>query len=283
MHEFTDMHYYWYYRQCGISKLHEFQYKEALKMFLKAEELGNLLKIYNEGPYYNIASCLTNIGYAYLAIEYLKMAEAEAVKSSNNRYNVYIRNLFALNYSILGQHGRAISLLEGCLRGEKEKANAKGTIGAFYIDMGMIYHRMGKLSDAIKCLDVAGEYFQENSDSFTYNMYCKAYVLLANSKTSEGLDCLDKGLDVSKQHTLMHVLLLTLKHSINLKEPESLQYMQTTGIPQLLEYGEHLLVAEYYEKLGVYYQEIKKYKTASIYMHLALDITKKLMKGDLNL
>jgi tetratricopeptide (TPR) repeat protein len=280
---FTDEHNYWYYRSLGVRELMTWNYKAALSAFLQAESHGQNLELADEGLYYNMAHCLTDMDYASLAIEYVEKAQKQAAARFHYRYDVYIRSFLAINYGKLGRTSEALATLEGCLRDEKEKKSAKETIGGLYCDIGMVYYRNEDYSKALEYLDMAREYFDEGSESHICWLHHKAQVLILYNRIKDGMDCISQGLVMTRKGTIWHLLLSSLKHSMLLNASESLTYIVKISIPQLLKYGQHLSAADCCEKLSHHYGRIKKYKQAVKYSHLAQTIYKKLMKGDLTL
>ena len=283
-YSFDDEQRFRYYHMIGLNELYRYQFKHALVALLKAETMSRQLALtvncYFEILYYQIAYCLTEMDYAYLAIEYLAKAEKAASDKANTAFAVYIRTHLAVNYSKIGKTDEALLLLESCLREESNKKNATGTIGWLYSKIGRVHHRKGDYVKANDFYDMASQHITDKRD-YLQNLFFKAEALFAQEKIDECVFLIEKGLEESDEDTIANTLLVALNHSLSLEEPESLEQMETKTIPKLIEYGQHLTAIEYIEKLSSYFGENRKHKQAAYYNQLALKICKLLMEGNL--
>jgi len=285
-----DIQRFSYYYICGMRDLRASRYKIALISYLKAEKAGNRSpwderkKIPYEGLYIGIASCLTFTQHAAIAEEYLKKFEDEA--SERYRYTsmpfsnvLHIRNLITLSKYDEAMEAVKIRMLE-----EKQAGNAnQATIGMLHRLQGGIYHKTREYGNAINEYEASLVYTKRDSEIYCYTLYLKALAYHADGKIHEGNINIEEGLSKINDETNTEVLLKALKHSMNLKDPSSLNYMEKEAIPKLIEYGDHILAADYCEKLHVFFCEISKYKHAVHYCNKALTIHKKLREGDLSL
>jgi len=279
---FTKEQAYRYTRQLAVRELSAWHYRDALKYFLDAEKTGDALNLNNEGFYYNIAHCLTDMGYASKAIEYLEKAQKKATEKRSNTYSVYIRDFIALNYSSMGRHHEALEILESCLRDEKQKANKAITIGSLYRSISMVHFKMSNNKNALKNIDIALSYCKIGSKEYIPCLYHKAVILIADKEVSEAMTYLSKVINMSQKGTIEHVLTTSLKHYLSITCDDSLNYIETFTLPQLHGYGKYLVLSDYYEILSGYYKNKNKSK-ALHYSSLANELIKKLSKGDLDL
>jgi tetratricopeptide (TPR) repeat protein len=276
---FTDEQSYWYNRQVGIRELYAQRYKTALDAFLKVETKGNILGFNNDALYYNIAHCLTDMGYTLKAMDYLQLAQDKALETNNNKNNVYIRYFLAINYRNLGKYTESLKILEGCLRDEREKSSASITIGLIYRHIALAYRDMGNYIKAIKNIGESFKYINNEHGAFIDNLYHEASILITSGKVDEGIVCLNKGLHMVEEGTIKHTMLNYLKHSINLNDPSSMQYTINEAIPKLKYYHMNIALLECYEKIFKHLEKSKKIK-AFQYCKLAYELKNKLIKGD---
>ena len=280
-HEFNYEHKYWYWCQKGSCELVSGYSKNALLSFLHAENIGDRLGLAYETICISIARCLTDIAYVLLSIEYLEKAQKIAKERVNNKYNVCIQSLLASNYSILGWHVKAIKLIESCISDEKEKVGAKESIGALYHLMCNVYQRKGDFDKAFECTEAALTYFNKNSDYYIYNIYLKASILLSHNKTNEGEKYLAKGLNISIKGSLLNTLIVALKSSATLNNLSSRRHLETISIPQLLNFGQVVVVLDCYIMLRQYYYNAEEYKNALKYSQMENEITKRFVEREL--
>ncbi|MCL2361467.1 MAG: helix-turn-helix domain-containing protein [Defluviitaleaceae bacterium] len=282
-HDFNDEQLHWYYRLVGIRELTNRQYKRALNSFCEAEKLGNHLGLDDVMLNYNIANCLTNMGYVSLAIKYLEAAQKMAKETPIHRFDGYIRLLIAANYSNSGRCHEAIAILYDCIRDERERYGTNSALSGMYHRLAIAYSKLEDTTNALKYLDEAALCITENKGSHNYNFYLRARILLTDNKIDEGMDCLDKGLQLADKGTLYHTLLSSLKHSMLLNANQSRLHMEKVAIPCLLSYGKYQDAASYYYKLGKFYEQQQKYKQSAEYSFLAYELSNKLIKGDIEL
>jgi len=275
---------YWYTRALGYRHLAEWQYRDALIVFLSARDKYETLNIRDESVLHNIGYCLTFMGYSYIARETLEEAQRESSKKYNSRYNLTIQMLNAAIFKNLGNHSKSLELLEACLRDVKEKKHTDMFEGVIYRNLAEIYQTMGCLNEAEAHINKAFEYFEAGSESYVYYLYIKASILADWGKFDEYNECLEKGLSFSpSDDTFNGLLLKSLKNSLTLDNDDSVKYMEECAIPKLLLRGLNLQAINYCTKLSRHFESSKKYKRAFLYSEHANRVKDKLMKGDYSL
>jgi tetratricopeptide (TPR) repeat protein len=222
--------------------------------------------------------------YPYLAVEYLEKVKINEVDTFIVRYGIVTQKRLAISYSKLGRTEKALELLQNCLRYViEEKRGDKLTLGGVYRDIGRVYQDAGIINKALENFDVASQHFDKKSEAYQMCLCYKATLLRSNNRINEAMKCVDEGLPITTKGTLWHESLTAIKHSLNLEEKASREYLEWTSIPKLLEYGKHLLVMKCYEWLSSFYRGNKKHKPTHIYIQKATKIYKQLMEGDLSL
>jgi len=278
-HTFNGEQQYLRLRLVGIRELSVWKYRTALTSFLEAEKLGESLGLNDEGLYYNIAYCFTDMGYAYLANEFFEKSLQMLHSKANYSYDNQIRSFIAWNISQLGKTDEALAILEGCIREEKSKATSISNIGAFYKSIARIHHRIGNFAEAIENVDEAASHFEPTSKSYGYNLYYKAIILIENNKMNEGMDCLNESLGFFDDASLEHLKLSMLRHSTSLNKPSSLKFIESTAIPKLLDHGAYQELIMHCDKIRVHYEAKNMYKKAYEYSHLSQKLTTIIHKG----
>ncbi|MCL2217565.1 MAG: helix-turn-helix transcriptional regulator [Defluviitaleaceae bacterium] len=277
-----------YYRELGTRELENFEYKKALSYFRRTEELSyslapeNMSVIYYTN--YAILFCLTDMDYPNQALDYLDKTKEGVGKIANNAFNIYIQAHMATNYSKIGKGTEAIVLLESCIRDEK-KQHVSGTseiLAWLHTKMGRVHYRMKDFTKAVESFDTAIEYFGESIvhiNDYLINLWYKAAALIALEQFEKGAACLKEGLPLAEPGTLFHTLFHALKFSLQLDTPTSLEYMEKTAIPHLVEHGQHLTAIDFCEKLSLHFEKTRKHARALRYTRMAFDIYKRLAEG----
>ena len=286
-HEFTDEHYYWYYRCLGLIQYTLRRYKSALALYLKAEEHGKRvnpdLNINIRSLYYNIGLCFTFMNYPIQANEYFEKLHSNELDSHTVLYGFNIQRFLAINASMLGQTQKALKKLENCINyAISEKKISETRFAATYLDIGIVYQDAGNFEKALENFAIASSYFDKKSEVYLEYM-CHKAVLLRSYNRDEVLELVNKGLSMATKGTLWYEWLDAVKHSKELDNQASLMYLECTLIPRLLEYGKHLLVMNCYEWISDHSKKAMCYKPALKYSEKAKKIFSQLMKGDLSL
>ena len=271
-----------YYQQQGAFALWENRLFDAQVAFIKAEEMDKKSKYSSMIFNYNYGLCLSYMGYATRAIEYLKKAQYKAKWDKNHegranrRYAVHIEGELAQNFSKLGNTDEALLILNNRLNYEMSRSKPR-YLGFVYHDFGRVYHRMGKIREALENYYEAFKYHEEGSVPYLNNTYHKTKALIANGRICEAMDYVNKGLNMSNDE-IWKVLFDALKHSLSLSNPESREHIIMTAIPNLIRHNQDEEVMDHYKKLSEFYEKNGDSDKALQYNRLALDIYEKLYK-----
>jgi len=281
---FTDMYLYWYYRYLGLLKHWDWQYKQALTMYLEAEVIGEQLNLNDVMHFYNIGNCLINCGYPYVALDYFGKAEMMGLSLASIKHGFIMQRLVAVCYGSISKTDKALKLLGNCLEYLlNEKKEDKLSICGLYIHTARVYQAAGNYEKAFEHFDRSARYCDEKEELFLECLCYKATFLREYNKNDEVRKCLDKGLPLAAKSTLWYYWLHAIKHSLLLDEAPSREYLISTSILNLNSYGKHTMVMNCYKWLSVYFEKDGKYKKALLYNKEASDISTRLMKGDLSL
>jgi len=282
---FTQEQRYWYYRYLGAIEHMQWRYKSAVTLYLKAEEIGNNFNLNDNTHYYNIGSCLANMGFYNLAIEYLEKIQAKAIDLFGIWCGVNAQKLLAMCNSKLGRTSRSLEFLEKYLEYLlSERSNDTPKIGGAYLDIGWIYQDARNYEKALEYYDIAYQYNNEEDREAYLSYLCnRALFLRSYGKINGVAECLVKGLPLAKKGTLWYEWLHALEHSLAWDKQPSIDYVEWTSIPKFHEYGCHALAMEFYALLSNHCEEDNRYKPALKYQRMSAKIYKRLIEGDFSL
>ena len=278
-HKFLDEHNYYYYRLIAFSEHEAWRYKLALEAYYAAEESDPMHEWSDVGFYYSFGCCLSDMGYTHKAISYFEKALEKADVSNNHRYDVFIKGFLAHDYSKVGQGEEAVELLQNCIININNNDVNRIALGWLYYSFGVVFNNLERHNDAIRNFDEALQYYMENNKNYVNALYCKALALAASNRIEECIGCIDSALslltDEMDWEAIRAILLNTLKHSLTLCNPDSMQYMKTTAIPKLLEFGQYSEAVDYSKKISGFYEEIGDTARALEYSRLISGIYEK--------
>lgn len=278
---FDSRHHYYYQRLIGTREYAAGRYHEALLAYKKAERLDKTRQLGEVCFFYTYSMILSDMGYALRATEYLKQAAYHAKWNKgyygrpNNRFDVYIDVYLAENLSKIGHGEEALAILDKRLAKETRKESSKRVIGSVHVSFGTACHILEDYGEAFKHYDAALQCFEEGSEAYKSAIYRKASVLIDSNRISEGLECIDKALSMPI-HVTWKVVLESLRHSVTLSDPKSLEYMVNTAIPELQKYGQYEVLLKRYEALIELYENNGDGMSALKYAKCSIDIYKQL-------
>ena len=256
--EFDDKHNFHYYHLLGSCELEKYNYKEALKAFFKAEEVG-APEWADIGYYYNFAYCLTDMGYTRKAIDCMKKAQELADDTKNRLYDVYIQSLLAQNYARIGQSSEALKILKGIYMIEKARDNPNMELGFVCVTLGDIYCRLNNYSEALAKLNEALPHLVEGSGLYMRCLYYKASALIFSGLVDDGISCIDECISTLrgdlKRVEIQIALMDTIKHFALLPSRNTAEYMKTTAIQKLIEFGFYDDAIDYYQLISDFYEK----------------------------
>jgi len=281
---FTEEYRAMYHIGMGYSNLIDCYYERALKELLKVESITTRPKFIDEFLYHIIALCLTSIGIPIVAMDYIAKAQHEAVTNYNTRNNMSYQNILAINYKYIGKIEQSLSLLEELLRDAEGKLDSTGLKGSVYQNIASTHQEANAINEAVENFNKSLDCFARGSAAHTFTLYLKAVALADFGKIDECKECIDEGLKACPDdETLCGCLLNALKHSLQLKSPESVKYLEKIAIPRIKTFGLYRESLKYYEKLSNYFATVRSRKLALTYLKQAYIIKNKITKGVIDL
>jgi len=282
MATFDHRQHYYYHRLVGTQAYKARKYDKALSAYIKAEKLDKQSKISEVSFYYMYGMILSGMGYATRAVEYYEKAVHHArwnkvfYGKPNNRYNVQIDSYLAYNLSKIKKGEKALEILNKRLRFEKRKESPDDIIGFIYYSLGRVYFNIGDYTEAEDNHEMASIYLSKSNEAYIHNLYHKAKALIALDKTTEAIARLDEGLN-NPLDDMWEYLFESVKHSINLSNSRSIQYLTETLIPKLLEHRCLEETLNYCRMISEFYAKDNNHKLALEYSNQALALAEKLL------
>jgi tetratricopeptide (TPR) repeat protein len=276
--ETTVENMYHYYYNMGSLNAHKGNYSEAQKFFFTAHNMEAFGFTKEPNLYYNLALCYSKLGMYVSAVSVLERTRNEFNHEEyTNDLAMHFDCLLAINYMRIGRLEQAKVLLDKSLE-RARNFNRRFFIGRALHNYGCVQLKLNEFEKAIEYFEQASDYFEENSLECLENLYFKIRCLIAmKSPTVKVLLSRAKSLAEKNEH--YSLLFESLTHLLTIKNEESLQYIETTTIPYLLEKFEYYRVLDYCELLeNVYEKKGNKIKPLEI-AAIIRDIYKKILFG----
>ena len=245
---------YWYYNASGALAFHNKQCKKALDLYIKAYNIMKGGFEENKFLHYNIARCLSDLGYFTNVIMFMDNVCNFDASEQANIIDFEANSLLALNCIKWGYFKRASKLLEKCLlRAEKNKN--EHSIGSILHNFGYMYRKTKSWAIALHYFDEAFMYLPEGTDDYLGNLYQKTSCLVDMGAYAQCLPLILEGKKLSETSELYTILFQSLEHLATPNENASLQYLETHAIPYLLNMSINEIALEYSDFLRKYYEK----------------------------
>ena len=261
----------------GTDKAHAHNYLAALSDLLEAEKLNDELKIASAGLYHNIAICLTDLGYAHRACEYI--AKVRSLGKETEMLEIHCNMMLAINYSNMNRCKEAIELLKSCLFLQKSRPSQAPVMASIYNGFGYVYMKAEDYAKALENFNKALEHLEEGSWDYLHTLYYMSQSLYMLGDTQESDDLLNQGIDLAPDNDVTGIMFNAAKHLRSLDDDTSLAYIENTAIPDIMKFGRYVWVIEYCDKLKDFYKGRQKYKIALKYSEMAQDCHKNIIEG----
>jgi len=278
---------YWYFRMVASGELAAANFESVLLHLLEAEKAGDAHDLNKSAIsiYLNIGHCLTDMGYASKAIEYLQKLIELAIQMNQYNWVTQAQSLLALNYINLGNPQEALRHLHECLSDERKETMTDTRLMTIYRRIALAYTKTGDNDLAIEYINKANKCSganDYNKHNDAYHFYCESIIQFAVGNKEAGMKCLDDAIKEAEPGTLYDIMYNAYKHYFTLTEKKSLTYIKEVALPRFKQHGAYLHLLECYEKLVGYYQNIlEENDKAQDYQRLADKLSGKLRKGEL--
>jgi tetratricopeptide (TPR) repeat protein len=273
----NEVKYYFYYNM-GSLLVYGKDFEEALRFYLLANGIGADGFEKEVALHFNIAICYSNLGKYLLAIT--SMEGIYHLFNHADRTSIpgmLLDNNLSVDYMRIGNIKKARKFIDKTLIRAKS-INNRHYIGAALHNHGCACFRSGEFEKAIEYFDEAFDYFRKGSDVYLENLYFQIRSLIA-LKSSKAKKALHDAKSISENNEHYTILFKSLTHLLTMRENASLQYIEKTTIPHLLEKHEYFRALNYCKELEIAYEK-KSSKMKSLEMKaLAYDIHLKIING----
>jgi len=233
MSEFDNELKHLYYINIGTLCCRDKKYKDGLDSYLKARELMTGGFEENQWLFYNIAYCLSKLGYVFSTITFI---EDNCNLRSNGQTTLpsfAMEHLLAKNYLKTNHIRKAKKLFTNCL----EKARNEDDellIGLVLVDFSNLYRKCQDWGTALDYIDNAFCYLQKGSTHYLEAFYQKilCHIEMGNFPLSEAL--LKEGKELAQNNKIYSILFESLGHLITLNEDKSMKYLEKVAITYFL-------------------------------------------------
>ena len=229
---------YLYHRNMGAFYGWNIDYKEAINHSIKAAELYKFSSILKPDSllYSHISFFYLNLGKPHHALLYLERAFAADSNDPTSTNGPLLKVRQAGCYIFLGELEKSKAIYEESLA-RARSINNKELIVMATVDLGDVAARMGRPKEAIRLLCQAESMLDGNLNvhASILFMYVKARSLLQIKHIKECEKVIEDGISLAREigSELYIVCFESLRHLINIKNPESQEYLEKVAIPYL--------------------------------------------------
>jgi len=271
-----------YYAVYGSYYIFTEQYILAIESIDRAIELMKQLGQKEEGLYYNLSVCYTELGRPIQAIVEAETARRIVIEKFGSIHNSLFDLATAINYGKIGEHDRAEALLVKALDLIKN-ADDRHQTAMIYQALACVYGDNMKFNKAMDCFFMAANHYDEGSFGYANNLLDKSYFLIGAGDYGKAEPCVQEGLLVSRKYQDIHKLFeanacaMRVSTSMNAAE-EDLRFIETATIPDLAAQGKLLRAIWYCDILAVYYGGAEKLDMEVKYLKLVRMYHKKILR-----
>jgi len=248
---------YQYYYSKGAYFVRTGEYENAFESYKKAKSVMQGSFKENPSLHYSIAYCLTALGHSMSAILFLEKDYELYSENQGIVSQFQANNMLGTQYARLRYFDEAKLYLGKALKYIKTTDNKLYT-GIALHNHGFLYRQTGDWGTAIKYLNEAFPYIDENSTLYLENLYLMARCYIGMESNTKYSDLLNKGYDLSRDNENYTILFKSLNHLATISKHESRQYIVEITIPHLLKKHEIIPALDYccalktqYEKKGI--------------------------------
>jgi len=245
---------YWFYSNYGTLVFYNQQYQEALEYYKKAFGLMKGGFEENVSLHYNIAHCLSNLGYYTNVVKFIDDSCNINTGEQITLLDFAFANLLAINLIRWGYVKKANKLLTKCLT-KAQKDKNEYYIGTIYYNFGFLYNKDKNWETALYYFDKAFDYLAKGSTIYLGNLYQKARCLVEINDRARCLPLIAEGKELAKDNELYMILFESLEPLMTLKDDSSLEYLETKVLPYLLSKALFSIELDYCEILLEHYEK----------------------------
>jgi len=273
---------YDYFFLKAIGAMNVGDYKAALRDFLYVEYLSvQNARVDNHFLLYNIAVCLTQMDYGFLAEKYIKKARESVALLEINYDETRYEIIEGMSYMYTARSEKAIEVFNNCLERVKNGKSRDSLLNSVLHNIGCAFLYNKKYDKAIENFNAAIECCETDGASPANDLYFKARTLLKLGETDKAIACLEKGIETSKDDLALNVAIKAIKCSLNLESETSLGYIVDIAIPTLISKGRHLEVMGCCLMLHKHFSILNNCALSDKYLAMSNMYQEKIIKGEI--
>jgi len=242
---------YHYYYSMGLLCHITMRRKDALEYYLQAKPHMMYGFEGNAVLQYNIATCLSNLGYIVASILFLE--DVRNIYAGGQVANISLRidSMIGLGLIQLGQLAKAKIVLEKCYR-EAAEANDCTMLGITLHNFGCLYRKAGDWNMSMEYLNQAQ--FPKNSTNYLENLYQRTLCLVDMKCYAPCAELIAEGKEFSSGNKSYEILFRSVECIIS-SDSKAIEYLENVTLPHFLGIGENMTALDFCEFLREYFDK----------------------------
>jgi len=273
----TEENQYHFHYATGSLHMYQRNPKDALQAYMLADsiELGSFKRENNLK--FNLAICYAKLGKYVLAIGLLEHIYNDIDHEISSIDGLILDTNLGINYMRMNHIQKARGFFDKVLASAK-RMGRKTSAGFALHNHGCICWKLGEFEKAVEYFDKASVNFSVGDNHYLENQYFKISCLIA-LKSHQSEKELENTITLAKDNHHYLMLLNSLPHLMTMDEA-SMEYIEKTTIPYLLDKYEYFKTFGYFEILEkTYLKKGGKMKSLEIAKR-AYDVHKLMTRGE---
>jgi tetratricopeptide (TPR) repeat protein len=261
-------HIYYYHHFLGSLHAHKEEYKDALKIYLKAfdnfeENQEHLLPEDKDYLRYNIAVCYSHLEKPNHVIRTIQSICKTYAGKRTTAFRLGLDGMLALNYIRVGELKEARKLLDKCLVAANS-LNDKYFIAATTANYGHLYKAARKWKDAIPYFDQALGMHKPGSDLHLAALYHKIHCVIETKQFSKATKMLEQALKTYGGKDKTAIPFTALEHYQGVRKcmkshydynKDHILYIEDIAIPFFIEKRANYIALDFASILEKYFSD----------------------------
>ena len=270
-----------YYYNMGSVYLYRFDFKNALRYYLKALNLEEYAYEKDFGLHFNLAVCYGELGKYVLAISTMEKLYHDFDYNRAALSRGYLNSVLGINYVRIGQVTRGKELISRSL------SEALGEGHEFYTcfslhNYGCACFKAKEYAEAITYFDRVLELRDKVDKYYLENIYYKVRCLIADKKNHKARHLLFKVMPLAEGNEFYSFAFESLSHLISINNDKSIAFIEQKSVPYFINKHVYYMALDYCELLeSVFKKRGRGYKTKHLeIISLSRDIIKIMTLGE---
>ena len=278
---------YWFHFNKCRYYLTQVDYKKALEHGLKILDYGRTGQRTDAAVWRNIGTAYYYCGQLFHASKYFEQAVSVATRDTPSGQNSLLKLTLATCYIHTRELDKAQKLLEEA-HALATSTNNKWYISIALLELGKISHIRGNYDDAIALYDQALAGQKEcNATFYVQGLLYKGVTLIRKKQLTECEKLINEGRDIISIHKeniyaydTMLIYFTNLQHRANLKDRNSVDYLENVAIPYYRKTGPKFEALEICRELEEHYKKQRSKMKELTVVAVMRDILLETMYGE---